>query len=75
MDDQFSFNQALAKLQSIVNDLEDDGLDLKDAIAKFEEAITLSQKCKEQLDKAEAKIIELNSTVSDSVRIKDQDNE
>jgi exodeoxyribonuclease VII small subunit len=50
------FEEALDKLERIVGELEDGGLPLEDALAKFEEGIKLTRLCSAKLKEAEKKI-------------------
>ncbi len=50
------FEEALDKLEKIVGELEDGGLPLEDALAKFEEGIKLTRLCSAKLKEAEKKI-------------------
>lgn len=56
---KFLFKDALKKLESIVNELEDDTIDLEDALKKYEEGVKLVRQCNEYLEKAELKLKEL----------------
>lgn len=53
---EISFEDAMKRLEEIANELEKDDLTLDESIAKFEEGMELSKKCKEMLDSAEKKI-------------------
>lgn len=61
----FSFNKALARLQQLVDEMDNPDLDLKDAISKFKEATVLSKKCKSQLKEADLTIKELMNTLEE----------
>ena len=50
------FEQALAKLEGIVGQMEDENIGLDEALRKFEEGIRLVRFCKAKLEKAEKKI-------------------
>ncbi len=50
------FEEALAKLESIVEELEKGNLSLEESLSAFEEGIRLSRICSKQLDEAERKI-------------------
>ncbi|MDY0132229.1 MAG: exodeoxyribonuclease VII small subunit [Desulforegulaceae bacterium] len=52
-----TFEESLLKLDEIVNSLENEELNLEDAVKKFEEGIKLSKFCEEKLDEAEEKIM------------------
>ncbi|MBC8146339.1 MAG: exodeoxyribonuclease VII small subunit [bacterium] len=54
-----TFEQSLERLTGVVDALENDGTSLADAMALYEEGITLAKTCRDQLEKAELKITEL----------------
>lgn len=54
--EQFSFEEALSRLEVIVEKLEDESISLDESIALYEEGITLSKKCTETLEEAELRI-------------------
>ena len=49
---ELSFEEKLEKLESIVKELESGGVSLNDAIAKFNEAMLLSNDCNKILESA-----------------------
>ena len=51
-----SFEDALARLEQIVDDLESGELGLEASLAAFEEGVSLSRRCSGQLDDAERRI-------------------
>ncbi len=50
------FEQALARLEEIVENLEEGELPLEEALKKFEEGIGLSRFCAKKLDEAQEKV-------------------
>lgn len=50
------FEDLLARLESIVKQLESEELDLERSIAAFEEGVKLSRECHNRLDEAERKV-------------------
>lgn len=62
MDEQLSFEEALSRLEKIVQALEAGGLTLEESIALFEEGMGLAKICSERLDAAELKISQLQAT-------------
>jgi len=54
-----TFEQALARLEKIVEQLEDGKLALEDSIARFEEGVALSRFLEGELGRAEKKVQEL----------------
>lgn len=57
-----TFEQLYAQLEERVGKLEQGGLSLEDAIALYEEGMTLARRCQEQLDAAELKITKLKQS-------------
>ena len=51
-----SFEAGLAELEAVVKELETEGLPLERAIQVFEKGVTLSDRCRKQLEEAESKI-------------------
>lgn len=54
-----TFEQAMARLEEIVKQLEQGDAPLEDALTLFEEGTRLMKKCTTQLDKAEQKVSKL----------------
>ena len=65
-----NFEDSLAKLEGIVDALEDDDVSLEESVKKFEEGIKLVKDCQKQLKEAELKV---NKLMSDG-EILDQEN-
>ncbi len=65
-----NFEDSLAKLESIVDALEDNDVSLEESVKKFEEGIKLVKDCQKQLQEAELKV---NKLMSDG-EILDQEN-
>ncbi|MDY0362339.1 MAG: exodeoxyribonuclease VII small subunit [Desulforegulaceae bacterium] len=59
-----TFEEALKKLDEIVDSLEDGNLSLEDAVKRFEEGIKLSKFCEEKLNEAEEKILVLKNDIN-----------
>lgn len=51
-----SFEESLKQLEAIVAEMERGDLPLEESIKKFEEGMSLSAKCKQDLDTAEGKV-------------------
>ncbi len=66
---EIKFEDAMKRLEEIANELEKDDLTLDDSIAKFEEGMNLSKKCKQMLDRAEKKITILIGNKEDEFNI------
>lgn len=56
MDNQMTFEQALANLERIVAELEKGQLTLEESIARFEEGVALAGQCSKLLKAAELKV-------------------
>ena len=65
-----NFEDSLAKLDSIVDALEDNDVSLEESVKKFEEGIKLVKDCQKQLKEAELKV---NKLMGDG-EILDQEN-
>ena len=66
-----TFEQSLARLEKIVDSLEQGEVPLESAIALYEEGIVLSKECMETLSKAELKIKKLNKDMSNKIELAD----
>ena len=66
-----SFEEAMSKLESIVNELEKEGITLEDAMNKFEEGVKLSEFCVNKLNEAEKKIEELTRTENGALKVEE----
>lgn len=58
--ERLSFEEALSRLEEIVEKLEDDSISLDDSIELYEEGIELSKRCTETLEEAELRIEKVN---------------
>lgn len=58
--DDRSFEEALARLETIVEELEDDPPALDDALDAYEEGVALASECLSQLEEAEQRVSELS---------------
>jgi exodeoxyribonuclease VII small subunit len=65
--EKMTFEEALAKLEGIVKELEDENIPLEDSIKKFELGVKLSSYCLSKLNEAEKKIEELTKTENGSL--------
>ena len=50
------FEKSIARLEAIVDKLEDENVDLDDALKAFEEGVALSKSCMKKLDEAQKKV-------------------
>lgn len=57
--EKFDFEKAMARLQTLSDELESGKLSLEDSIEGFEEGMKLVKQCREALKKAEARIVKL----------------
>jgi exodeoxyribonuclease VII small subunit len=57
--DEMTFEQALQRLEEIVESLEDETPELERALDTYEEGTTLARMCLKRLDEAELRIDEL----------------
>lgn len=55
-----TYEQALKKLEDIINKLNEGSIPLDESIALYEDGIKLSELCMKKLDNAKQKIINLN---------------
>ena len=64
------FEEALKKLEGIVEAMELDDLPLETLLARFEEGARLLKICQEKLAEAEVKIQQLDKTAADEMKLK-----
>lgn len=57
--DELSLEEAMARLEAIVESMEDGEIPLDDLVARYEEGMRLLQSCEEKLGAAELRIREL----------------
>jgi exodeoxyribonuclease VII small subunit len=62
--ERITFEEALKKLETIVNKLEENTVTLEDSVNLYEEGMKLSKYCSEILDKAELRIEKVNEQSS-----------
>ena len=62
--ERLSFEEALKKLESIVEQLEDEEITLEDSVKLYEEGIKMSKFCTEILEQAELRIEQVNEANS-----------
>lgn len=65
------FEDALKKLENIVDQLESGELELEEAINIFEEGINLSLYCQQELQKAEGRIRQLVKNLNGELELKE----
>ena len=64
------FEDALKKLETIVEAMESEDLPLETLLAKYEEGTRLAKICQEKLSEAEVKIQQLEKTAAGEVKLK-----
>jgi len=62
---ELSFEEALGRLEALVEGLEGGDLPLAEALAKFEEGMTLKALCARKLQEAEAKVEEWKAAAAE----------
>ena len=60
-----TYEQALKKLEDIINKLNEGSIPLDESITLYKEGIKLSEFCMKKLDSAKQKIINLNEAQND----------
>ena len=73
--DQTSFEEALAKLESIVESMESGDVPLADLIARFEQGTKLLQVCETRLKEAELRVEQLKKSKDGSLSLEKFDTE
>ena len=58
-DKKINFEASLKELESIVEKLEDEDINLEDSVKSFEEGVNLVKQCQKQLQDAELKVKKL----------------
>jgi exodeoxyribonuclease VII small subunit len=64
------FEEALQKLESIVEGMESGDLPLESLLAKYEEGVKLARICQDKLAEAELKIQQLEKTAAGELKLK-----
>ena len=70
-DKKINFELSLKELESIIEKLEDENINLEDSVKSFEKGINLVKECQQQLQNAELKIKKLldDGSSSDTEKI------
>ncbi len=63
-DEKQTFKQSLERLEEIAQKLEDENLDLEEAVRLYEEGVQLNAFCLNKLQEAELKITQLKNSLS-----------
>lgn len=69
------FEDALRRLEAIVESLEQGNVSLDEAVGLYEEGIQLSKECAERLRASELKIKKLTKSISGQLEIREADEE
>lgn len=69
-DNGLPFEEALKKLEGIVEAMESDELPLETLLAKYEEGSKLAKMCREKLSEAELKIQQLEKNAAGDLKLK-----
>ena len=67
-DQNDTFEQAMAKLEAIVRDVEEGKIGLQESIKRYEQGMGLLKRCREILSEAEMKIQKLQVTPEGEIR-------
>lgn len=70
-----TFEDALRRLEAIVESLEQGNVSLDEAVGLYEEGIQLSKECAERLRASELKIKKLTKSISGQLEIREADKE
>lgn len=70
-----NFEQALKRLESIVETLEQGTASLDEAMSMYEEGVQLSKQCLETLTQAELKLKQLSKDVNGNFELSEEDPE
>ncbi|MCG9968526.1 exodeoxyribonuclease VII small subunit [Pelotomaculum terephthalicicum JT] len=70
---KISFEEAIARLEALVRELEDSRLPLEKALEMFTEGIGLTRVCNEYLAAAEQRIAILTANEKDEINVKEID--
>ncbi len=68
--DELSFEQAIEKLEKIVEEMEGDDLPLEKLLLRFEEGASLSRGLQEKLAQAELKVQQLEKQAEGQLKLK-----
>ena len=68
-----TFDERLSRLEAIVHDLEDGGLDLEQAIAKYKEAVEIKKSCHTVLEGYRKQVEELTQSAENGLTAYDGD--
>jgi exodeoxyribonuclease VII small subunit len=69
------FEDQLAKLEEIVDRLEDESVGLEEALGLFENGMDLARRCRSRLEEVESRVTQLLETENGEEEIADEDSE
>jgi exodeoxyribonuclease VII small subunit len=64
-----SFEEAMKRIEAVVNELEKGEMSLEDSLKSFEEAVKLARVCHEKLEKAQKKVSKLIKSGDDKFEL------
>lgn len=70
---EMSFEEAMKKIEAVVNELEKGDLSLEESLKRFEEAVKLARVCHEKLERAEKKVSKLIKAGEDKFELEPLD--
>lgn len=62
---EMKFDQALKRLEKLVEEMEEEEVPLEESLKKYEEGVRLAALCQEKLNQAEKKIVILKKPAGD----------
>jgi len=68
--DNLPFEEAIKKLETIVETMESGNLPLESLVARYEEGVKLAKVCQHKLAEAEVKIQQLEKTAAGELKLK-----
>lgn len=68
--DNFPFEEAMKRLETIVDAMESDELSLEQLLARYEEGMTLARVCQTKIGDAEVKIQKLEKSAQGALTLK-----
>ncbi len=71
MKKNLKFEEALLKIDDIIDELENGEVELEESVKKYEKAMEMIKFCKEKLDSIEGKIKKINLNESGDIEMED----
>lgn len=66
-DAEMNYEEAVAKLEQLVNEMEADNIDLEKAMSHYEAGMKLIKFCREKLEKTEKRITRIQETMNGDI--------